>query len=139
MTLLDATATLIDLVKTWAPQEDAHTKRAIRRMERRLDVLRLRAAKSLRRRRSKGWKDLQFLAPKCVTCGEEFCFGDFVKKAELNHRGDIIRYDCPSCGAVSILLEVDGKCSRYLVMEAQPSRLGAIAPLSQVGAESAQF
>jgi len=115
MTLLDATATMIDACKTWAPENDKVLQRAVKRMEKRLAVLRLRAAKALRRRRQKGWADLQHLAPSCPSCGIEFSFGDFVKAAELNHRGDILNFDCPDCSERVVLLLVDGKCSSYIV------------------------
>src|SRR5690349_15918127 len=104
MTLLEATTILLDCVKTWGPDNSVQIKTAVKRMEKRLEVLQLRAAKALRRRRHKGWLDLQHLAPTCQHCGRQFAFGDFAKTAELNHKGDIIRFDCPVCEQVVVLL-----------------------------------
>jgi hypothetical protein len=117
MTLLEATSTLLDCVKTWSPNNSPQVNRAVRRMERRLQVLQLRQAKSLRRRRQKGWLDLQHLAPACQHCGFDFCFGDFAKTAELNWRGDIIRFDCPSCEKLVVMLWIDGDSKTYVIWD----------------------
>jgi len=122
MTLLEATSTLLDCVKTWGPDDSVQIRRAVKRMEKRLDVLQLRAKKALRRRRHKGWLDLQHLAPVCQHCGATFIFGDFAKTAELNHKGDIIRFDCPECAELVVFLEVDGACRSYMVIDARKKK-----------------
>lgn len=118
MTLLDATSTILDAVKTWCPDNDRKLKSAVKRMEKRLEVLRLRSLKSLRRRRHKGFNDLLHFCPKCPYCAEEFVFGDFAKSAQLNTRGDVLRFDCPSCLEKILTLEAfpgHPKCTRYVV------------------------
>ena len=134
MNLLESTSTLIDAVKTSCrPENDRKLMSAVKRMERRLAVLQLRAAKALKRRRHKGWADLQHLAPSCYACNEVFAFGDFVKSAELNHRGDIIRFDCPVCEAcIVLLMECDGieakRCQTYVVWEFKNGKMSLGVP-----------
>jgi len=136
MTLLEATKTILDAVKTWCPQErhdrrrpgffdfnDPNLRKAVIRMEKRLEVLQFRAAKSLQRRRHKGWADLQLLSPVCPHCGCTFVFGEFAKRAELNWRGDIIRFDCPECEDCVVFLMIDGKCQTYMVVKPGEKRL----------------
>src|SRR4051812_34002215 len=55
MTLLEATSHLIDCAKTNAHESDRVMQRAVKRMEKRLAVLKLRAAKTLRRNRRLAW------------------------------------------------------------------------------------
>lgn len=117
MTLLEATAHLIDLAKTSGP-EDAITRRAIKRMEKRLEVLRLRAAKALRARRHSAWVDFEVVYQgnhpdsKCHKCGFEIGYGDFVKSALLTGRGHIKRFCCPACGQLLIGFPQEGETSR---------------------------
>ena len=100
MTLLEATATLIDCAKTWAP-DDPIVKRAVRRMERRLEVLQLRAANARRLRRHKAWVALQSFRPVC-DCGHRFIFGEFAGAAVLTGHGNIKRYHCPKCSKLVV-------------------------------------
>lgn len=97
MTLLDATTTLIDTAKTYAP-EDRVVARAVKRMEKRLRLLQLRNAKAIRRRRSSAWVDcLVVIKATCSGCGFVFDFGSFVKNAQLTGHGHIKSLRCPNC------------------------------------------
>lgn len=112
MTLLDATATLIDTAKTYA-EHDRAVMRAVKRMEKRLRLLQLRSLKATRRRRHFAWKTLQHLNPVC-DCSHRFTFIEFIHAAEIDHRGWIKLFICPHCRRLVVLLEVKGNCTRYL-------------------------
>ncbi|MES2219372.1 MAG: hypothetical protein V4587_00210 [Acidobacteriota bacterium] len=101
MTLLEATGMLIDCAKTWAPENDRLMKRAVKRMEKRLLVLQVRAAKERHRRRRIAWNDLQAIKPVC-DCGHAFELGEFVRQAELGARGCIKHFQCPHCDVLVI-------------------------------------
>lgn len=90
---------MIDAVKTWCPAGDRKLNGAIKRMEKRLEVLQFRAAKALSARRHKGWAMLKKLIPgqTCGSCAIEFSFGDFAKAANLTGHGQIREFRCPSC------------------------------------------
>ena len=111
MNLLEATTTLIDAVKTHAPEEDRVIQRAVKRMEKRLFVLQVRQAKARKRNRVKAFyqaigmfdggilvadssKKAVFLCPNCH--GRIF-FGDFCKSAEFTGSGRFIAMSCPHC------------------------------------------
>ena len=111
MNLLEATTTLIDAVKTHAPEEDRMVQRAVRRMEKRLFVLQVRRAKARKRNRRKAfWQAVglfdggvlvtdsskrgMFLCPQCK--GRIF-FGDFCKNAEFTGSGRFTTMSCPHC------------------------------------------
>jgi hypothetical protein len=114
MNLLEATALLVDCAKEFGPG-DSHTRKAIKRMEQRLRVLKLRAAKARRKRRHKAWEALQHFAPEC-RCGHVFTFGEFVRAATIDHRGWIQRFDCPACQILIIKLRHHGgRCYDYAV------------------------
>lgn len=103
MTLLEATSHLIDIAKTFG-RDDAITRRAIKRMERRLAVLQLRTAKALRARRHKAWWN----GPSTTQCPHPECqhpisFGEFCKSAHIDGRGRTRRWDCPHCGRPIVL------------------------------------
>jgi hypothetical protein len=111
VTLLDATATLIDCAKTYA-DHDKSVMRAVARMEKRLRLLQLRAARARRSRRRSAWRALQFFAPVC-RCSHRFTFGQFVRSAEIDGRGWIQRFVCPACRGFVIKYDKPG--NRYLV------------------------
>lgn len=113
MTLLEATATLIDCAKTYG-EHDSAVMKAVRRMEKRLAVLQLRALKAKKRCRSYAWKSLRFLNPKCLVCEHEFTFGELVHGAEINHRGWIHNFICPQCRSLVMILEGEGNSYRYV-------------------------
>lgn len=126
MTLLEATSHLIDAAKTWCPRDDKMLTRAIKRMEKRLEVLQFRKATALRRRRHKAWELMQHLRRDCQHCGFDFCFGDFVKTAEIDHR-QLVRFDCPACEKLVVVLEVEKgielpTCERYMIPEPYQTR-----------------
>jgi hypothetical protein len=125
MTLLDATATLIDFAKTNGIESDSHLLKAVKRMEKRLRLLQLRRAKTIRRNRQSAWDDcrLGLLArwswqnpgkataikkqkliedPECHRCGFKFNFGLFLKNAVLDGRGKIKTLICPKCNELLI-------------------------------------
>jgi len=110
--LLDATVTLLDAVKTFAP-DTVEIKRAARRMEKRLLVLQVRAAKSLRRRRWNAFYEASAMTgdvvrvegcinhhgpPKCQHCAYQFDFGSSVREADICGRAHIKQLYCPACG-----------------------------------------
>lgn len=113
MNLLEASTTLIDAARQLP--ESRRLTSAIKRMEKRVEVLRLRQLKAIRRRRSMGWHIIRCLLckhkhigrgvveaignPKCRKCRQEFDFGDFVKVVELTGRGRIKSLYCPNCDA----------------------------------------
>lgn len=116
MNLLDATATLIDFAKTNAHESDRVVQRAIRRMERRYMVLKVRAARNRKRARTKAfWFAMAafngggFVDPSighrraafpCRACENNFFFGDFCKHGQWDGRGIATQVVCPSCSAV---------------------------------------
>lgn len=108
MTLLDASITLIDAAKQLP--ENKSLERAIKRMEKRVQVLRLRSAKARRRCRHKAWwhamrsyvggvivgtRITAFGCPRCLT---NIDFGYFARTAEVDGRGVIKSFDCHKCG-----------------------------------------
>lgn len=116
MTLLEATITLIDAVKTWAPEEDRKIAKAVKRMEKRLFVLQIRAAWARKRNRRKAFYDAmgefgggilmkdpislsRGMIP-CKACHARIYFGDFCKNADFTGHGRIISLACPKCGCV---------------------------------------
>ena len=110
MTLLDATATLIDAVKTYAPEEDATIRRALKRAEKRLRLLQLRKAKATRRHRKMAWHMVRIaIKATCPGCGFVFDFGSFIKNVEFNGHGDINGLHCPECD--DHIMGYRGKCS----------------------------
>jgi len=113
MNLLDATATLIDCAKTYA-DHDPGVQRAVKRMEKRLRLLQLRAAKARRSRRYKAWRTLQHLNPVCK-CSHRFTFGEFIASADISHHGLIHVFVCPYCRRLVINFDADG--NRYLNQE----------------------
>lgn len=115
MTLLEATTTLIDAVKTWAPEEDRKIAQAVKRMEKRLFVLQVRAAWARKRNRRKAFYDamgefgggvvdngpaggIKYAVIPCKACRFFVTFGDFCKGAEFTGHGRIIILVCPKCG-----------------------------------------
>lgn len=109
MTLLDASTTLVDAVRQLPAADDPRgpLAKSIRRMERRIQVLRLRAAKARKLRRSKAWLEAQEILPSslegnqaivvCPKCLERFNFGDFVRTAEITGHGIIKLWICTKC------------------------------------------
>lgn len=110
MTLLEATTTLIDAVKTYAPESDRKVTQAIKRMEKRLFVLLVRQAKARKRARTNAfWDAMATLgggvscAPNvdvipCKGCDAVIDFGTFCKSAEWTGNGRVINLTCPKCG-----------------------------------------
>lgn len=113
MTLLEATATLIDAVKTWAPGEDRKLKAAVKRMEKRLRLLQLRARKAFRRRRWSAWYQAcadygevwhppgrptrRLTDPICGQCFHMINYREFCHSAEFGGRGNLLVLCCPYC------------------------------------------
>lgn len=114
VTLLDATATLIDFAKTNGQETDRLLSKATARMEKRLRLLQLRRAKTIRRNRTAAfWKVLSFLNGgadmknrracfDCGRCGFRFYFGEFLKTGIFAGHGKIKTLICPKCNAVLI-------------------------------------
>lgn len=112
MNLLEATTTLIDAVKTWAPEDDRKIAQAVKRVEKRVFVLQVRAAKRRKRNRVKafyhamghfgGGCDPQFRRALilCKACNHWIFFGDFCRNAEWTGNGLIISLTCPKCHIV---------------------------------------
>jgi hypothetical protein len=115
MNLLDASITLVDAARQLP--DNPSLSRAIKRMEKRIRVLQLRAAKTRRRRRWRAWAEALAVAGTdnpnvtrlyrrldqvrslvCAGCGFRFDFGAFVRHAELRGRGHVKHLDCPQCG-----------------------------------------
>lgn len=105
MTLLDATAHLLDWAKTQGT-EDRLLKASIRRMEQRLSVLQLRRANAIRSRRHRAWTFLNAILKRCPACSIEWTFGDFIKVAEIDGYGHLIRFDCSDCEVCAYHFEV---------------------------------
>jgi DNA-directed RNA polymerase subunit RPC12/RpoP len=113
MNLLDATETLLDAVRTHAPWEtDITIARSIKRMEKRLEVLKLRAEK-----RRQNISETAFFnalgivgggavnvttakgtpAILCRNCQTKILFEDFVEVAVFNGAGTMQSMTCPKC------------------------------------------
>lgn len=108
MTLLDASVHLVDTAKQMP--ENRILNQAIKRMEKRIQVLRLRSAKARRRNRRYAWqlfvdiyghnRKLENKPPtSCQNCDFAFDFGSFVKHADITGRGQIQSLHCPRCDA----------------------------------------
>lgn len=101
MNLLEATSALLDFVKTSAP-ENVQIRRAVKRMEKRLEVLQARAEKERERRLWKAWDEavvhFQGLGITCEHCGFEFDPVAFFRNAEVSGRGQVKQLDCAKCG-----------------------------------------
>lgn len=112
MNLLEATTTLIDAAKTYAPEQDRLIVRAVKRMEKRLAVLQLRAAKALKRNRLEAWYQALMLLGRviaddhktvllpCKGCQHPISFGEFCKGVVFTGRGDLVSLTCPECGCL---------------------------------------
>lgn len=111
MNLLEATTTLIDCAKTYAPENDKVVARAVRRMEKRLHVLQVRSVKARKRCRVKAFWDAManFEGGVCVktnkpvfTCPACHClinFADFCHKGMFSGSGKMVSMQCPQCSA----------------------------------------
>jgi hypothetical protein len=112
MNLLEATSTLIDVAKTHAHENDHVARRAIKRMEKRLFLLQVRAAKARKRNRFQAFWDAmavfnggvctqkrQAVIP-CAACENKMYFGDFCKTAEFTGHGRVKTLACPKCGCL---------------------------------------
>ena len=109
MNLLTATSTLLDAVKTHAPEDDRFIKAAIKRMEKRLRVLQLRAVQATKRNRTNAFWDAMAkfaggVHPKnnvavipCKRCEFLIDFGEFCSAGEYDGRGRIKSLTCPAC------------------------------------------
>src|ERR1700733_15260147 len=114
MTLLTATSTVIDHCKSSGHENDRQLQRAISRLEKRLRLLQLRHAKTLRWNRRKAfWVDIGLLDGgcdmkrkqgvfDCPQCKYRFDFGDFLKSATITGHGRVKTLICPKCNAVLI-------------------------------------
>lgn len=110
MNLLDATATVLDLAKTHAHESDRVAQAAIKRVEKRLHLLRIRAAKNRRRLRHHAWwilmwhfkggwlQDSKVMVIECPQCDELVDFGHVCRSAVISGRGAVVKFDCPHCG-----------------------------------------
>jgi hypothetical protein len=99
MTLLEATTTVIDAAKTHSPWEtDRMLHHAIKRLEKRLEVLQLRRDKEISRRQDSAWTDCQVVIKNtCSHCGFVFDLDAFLNNAQITGRGHIKRLHCPTC------------------------------------------
>lgn len=112
MNLLEATSTLIDLAKTHGREDDRVLQRAIRRMEKRLMLLKVRAAKARRRaRREAFWEAYAIFKghpcadthQACIPCQayqRKLYFGDFCKWGWWTGHGRVQLLECRYCGCV---------------------------------------
>jgi len=112
MTLLEATTTLIDAVRTYAPEEDRSIARAVKRMEKRLFILQVREAKARKRNRVKAFWNAMGLfdggvcTPTrkacfiCPACKQKLYFGDFIRNAEFSKGGRFEQMSCPHCACL---------------------------------------
>jgi hypothetical protein len=110
MNLLDATTILIESAKNFCPVEDPEILRAVKRMEKRLEVLQYRAAKRKKQVRMSAFWDAfgEFGGGKsvarnaavivCKGCQSEIDFGDFLKHAEWDGIGRVKSLNCAQCG-----------------------------------------
>lgn len=108
MTLLEATATLIDCARTFAPENDRKVRQAVARMEKRLRLLQVRMAKVRRRNRGHAWATVQDFTPQCEKCSYQFTFTDVVRSADIDGRGYIRCFNCPNCHTSVVQLEARG-------------------------------
>lgn len=109
MNLLEATTTLIDAAKTYAPENDQVILRSVKRMEKRLAVLQLRAAKARKRNRWKAFWEAMAIMPSgvctvkripvfvCPACRGKLYFGEFCKRAEISGHGRLRSLTCVHC------------------------------------------
>lgn len=114
MTLLDATATLVDFAKTNGRENDRVLAKAIVRVEKRLWLLQLRHAKATRTNRRKAWwaaigaldGGMDTLREQgmcfCPKCRFRFDFGDFLKASRITGHGQVKSLICPECKSVLI-------------------------------------
>lgn len=98
MTLLDATSLLIEIAKTRGA-DDRITRKAIRRMEERLNVLQFRKQTALLRRRHRAWPFRDIKDLRCPSCSFELSFGDFARDADIDYRSLTKSWHCPACRA----------------------------------------
>lgn len=122
MTLLEATALLIDCARTYGPEQDRVLARAVKRMEKRLAVLQKRHGKALLSRLHRGWIVLRIVlrsvTPTCPTCETAITYGDFIRTAELWGDGCIKNFPCPAgCGWVLINPPWSPECHEALQLE----------------------
>src|SRR5690242_9194582 len=104
MNLLEATTTMIDAVKTYAPEDDKTIQRAVKRFEKRLFVLQVRAAKRRRRNRRHAFQHAveifngraasvcgrYYGEVDCKGCNTILLFGDFCRDGEFSGSGKCI-------------------------------------------------
>jgi hypothetical protein len=110
MNLLDATSHVLEAARESAGADRPPLKQAIRRVERRTELLRLRAVKARRRMRHRAfWHAMKSYAGgfahkplRCVFCCPHCSlvvdFGVFVKHAVIDGRAHFKTFVCPSCG-----------------------------------------
>ncbi len=114
MNLLEATTTLIDAVKTYAPEDDRAIARAVKRMEKRLLILQVRAAKRRKANRVKAfWQAMALFNGSvcddarvskkqqacfiCPSCRKLLFWGDFIRSAQISPGGRFESTTCPHC------------------------------------------
>jgi hypothetical protein len=109
MTLLEATITLIDAARQLP--EDKTRERAIKRVEKRVRLLQLRALRARKWNRRKAFYDAvaitgggvatvlgrMFAIAICKQCNTQLDFGDFCRCGQFNGRGKAISFFCPKC------------------------------------------
>jgi hypothetical protein len=117
MTLLDATTTLIDAAKTYAPENDRVIARAVKRMEKRLAILQQRAVQYRARNQTNAWlygvalyggrrakhrviADRPEAVIPCKACQHEITFDEFLTAADYTGHGHVRQITCPACGVV---------------------------------------
>lgn len=128
MTLLDASITLVDAARQLP--ENRALKGAIKRMEKRIQVLQLRSRKAFRRRRWRAWYHAcadagdvwnsplgrRLTDPICMSCFHMVQFSQFCHIAEFNSRG-LLSLCCPHCGyciaGLSPVIDEDLEAQRF--------------------------
>lgn len=111
MTLLNATTLLIETIKTHCLDDDPQVKRALKRMEKRLVILRLRRLQAHKRCQMNAFWDAvktfgggavgeagnREACITCQQCAKPILFVEFVKEGIFTGRGKIISLHCPHC------------------------------------------
>lgn len=94
MTLLNATVTVLEAARLAPESRELHA--AIKRMEKRLEVLQARQAKAERRRQ---WRCI--LACVCPACSHRWQDSEkFMSLLKYSFSGGIIGFTCPECKEV---------------------------------------
>lgn len=133
MTLLEATTTVIETIKERQLDEDPHVRLAVRRMEKRLEVLKYRHQKRQLAIRHRAFHEAAatfgggvFVKQKhkevvilCQKCGKMIRYDMFLKNGSWNGMGKIQSLRCPHCG---VMMVNDPKSALFLVHDEQTKK-----------------